>query len=65
MSVPTYLPYYIFAGGIAIIASALVGLRQALAAANWTEHGRTPTDGFSMPYRCRGSSACSFTGRSV
>jgi hypothetical protein len=43
MSVPTYLPYYIFAGGIAIIASALVGLRQALAAANWTERGRTPT----------------------
>jgi ammonia channel protein AmtB len=120
VSVPAYVPYYIYVGAAAIIAAVLLGLRRALAEAKWPEHDRTqtvrtaaiiligwfafavtlgalgayhatvdrlptiqygilmpiligvlrfgghrPLHGCSMPYRCHGLSACSFTGRSV
>ena len=43
MTVPAYLPYYIFAGGVGIITAILLGLRLALAKANWPQpdHGAT------------------------
>ena len=43
MSVPAYVPYYIYVGAAAIIAAVLLGLRRALAEAKWPEHDRTQT----------------------
>ena len=40
MTVPTYLPYYVLIGAIAIIAIILFGLRNALAKADWSKHDR-------------------------
>ena len=43
MSVPAYVPYYIYVGAAANIAAVLLGLRRALAEAKWPEHDRTQT----------------------
>ena len=43
MTVPAYLPYYIFAGGVGIITAILLGLRLALAKANWPQPDRGAT----------------------
>jgi len=40
MTIPTYLPYYVLIGAIAIIAIILFGLRNALAKADWSKHDR-------------------------
>ena len=40
MTIPTYLPYYVLIGTIAIIATILFGLRNALAKAAWSKHER-------------------------
>ena len=40
MTIPTYLPYYVLIGAIAIIAIILFGLRDALAKAGWSTHDR-------------------------
>ena len=41
MTIPTYLPYYVLIGSIAIIVSILYGLRNALANSDWSEPDRT------------------------
>jgi hypothetical protein len=40
VTIPTYLPFYILIGSIAIIVTILFGLRKALANAAWAEHDR-------------------------
>ena len=40
MTIPTYLPYYVLIGAIAIIGTILFGLRNALAPAAWPKHDR-------------------------
>src|SRR5215470_1024607 len=47
MTIPTYLPYYVLIGAVAIIAIILFGLRNALAKAAWSKHDRTTTVRFS------------------
>src|SRR6266567_2654418 len=47
MTIPTYLPYYVLIGAIAIIATILFGLRNALAKAAWPKHDRALAFGFS------------------
>ena len=41
MTIPTYLPYYVLVGSVAIIVTILFGLRTALANADWPERDRT------------------------
>jgi hypothetical protein len=43
MIVPAYLPYYVLAGTIGMIAALLFGLRSALRNAGWTTYDRTLT----------------------
>src|SRR6516164_5546343 len=40
MTIPTYLPYFVLVTASAIIATILVGLRNALAQAAWPKHDR-------------------------
>ena len=40
MTIPTYLPYFVLVSASAIIATILVGLRNALAQAAWPKHDR-------------------------
>src|SRR5262250_520019 len=40
MTIPTYLPYYVLIGAIAITSIILFGLRDALAKAGWSTHDR-------------------------
>lgn len=40
MTVPVYLPYYVLAGSVAIVAVILLGLRRALIMAGWSSHDR-------------------------
>ena len=47
MTIPTYLPYYVLIGAIAIIATILFGLRNALAKAAWSKHERATAFRFS------------------
>jgi hypothetical protein len=47
MTIPTYLPYYILTGTVAMIPIVLFGLRNALAKAAWSEHERATAFGFS------------------
>ena len=47
MTIPTYLPYYVLIGTIAIIATILFGLRNALAKAVWSKHERATAFRFS------------------
>src|SRR3984893_2380959 len=43
MIVPAYLPYYVLAGAIGMIAAILFGLQSALRNAGWTTEDRTAT----------------------
>jgi hypothetical protein len=43
MIVPVYLPYYVLAGAIGVVAALLFGLRSALGNAGWTAYDRTVT----------------------
>jgi len=47
MTIPTYLPYYVLIGAVAIIAIILFGLRNALAEAAWPKHDRAAAFRFS------------------
>jgi hypothetical protein len=47
MTMPTYLPYYVLIGAIAVIATILFGLRNALAKAAWSKHERAAAFRFS------------------
>ena len=47
MTIPTYLPYYVLIGAIAIIAIILFGLRDALAKAAWPKRDQTTAFRFS------------------
>ena len=47
MTIPTYLPYYVLIGAIAIIATILFGLRNALAKAAWPKYDRALAFRFS------------------
>ena len=40
MTAPAYLPYYVLGGGVAIIATILIGLNRALVRGNWTQQER-------------------------
>ena len=40
MTIPTYLPYYVLFGSIAVIVAILVGVRNALANSDWPEPNR-------------------------
>jgi hypothetical protein len=40
MTIPTYLPYHVLIGSLAIIVTILFGLRNALANSAWPEHDR-------------------------
>jgi hypothetical protein len=41
MTIPAYLPYYVFTGSIAIILTIIYGLSAALANADWPRQDRT------------------------
>lgn len=41
MTIPTYLPYYVLIGSIAVIVTILFGLRNALSNSDWPEPDRT------------------------
>ena len=41
MTIPTYLPYHVLIGSVAIIVAILFGLRNALANSGWSEQDRT------------------------
>ena len=43
MTIPTYLPYFVFAGALAAVATILYGLNRALADAAWPPADRTRT----------------------
>ena len=47
MTIPTYLPVHILIGTIGIITAILIGLRNALAKADWPDRERTVVLGFS------------------
>src|SRR5262245_28746354 len=40
MTIPTYLPYYVLFGSIAVIVAVLLGVRNALANSDWPEKDR-------------------------
>ena len=40
MTIPGYLPYYVLAGSVAIVAGILLGLRRALIMTGWSSHDR-------------------------
>jgi hypothetical protein len=40
MTVPVYLPYYVLAGSVAIVAAILLGIRRALIIAGWSSRDR-------------------------
>ena len=41
MTIPTYLPYYVLIGSVAVTVAILFGLRSALANSDWPEPDRT------------------------
>jgi hypothetical protein len=43
MTIPTYLPYFIAAGTVAVLITILYGLNRALADAHWPAADRTRT----------------------
>ena len=43
MTIPTYLPYFVAAGTVAVLIAILYGLNRALAEANWPTADRTRT----------------------
>jgi hypothetical protein len=54
MTIPTYLPYYVLIGAIAIIATILFGLRNALAQAASPKHDRAKRFVSSRSYSSAG-----------
>jgi hypothetical protein len=47
MTVPVYLPYYVLAGSVAIVAAILLGIRRALIMAGWSSRDRRRAAGIS------------------
>jgi hypothetical protein len=47
MTVPVYLPYYVLAGSVAIVAAILLGIRRALIMADWSNRDRRRAAGIS------------------
>ncbi len=47
MTVPVYLPYYVLAGSVAIVAAILLGIRRALIMAGWSSDDRRRAAGIA------------------